>query len=192
MAFGWWVWSKGKMSRLNKWNEMVKALSERRITQFSLFLWTRCSLLSHLAVCIPNGAPVNFFCDIVRWRSLSSSCNQLTFCELLPYTGVGKDSTFADFSTLRDTKITLDNGKGLVTWTSARGLLPVLCSTINMAASPGGSSTSRKSLKNNFRFARQKSREARESSDSDDEDLFDSDKIKTRLMSMWNNVRHGE
>ena len=61
-----------------------------------------------------------------------------------------------------------------------------------MAASPGGSSTSRKSLKNNFRFARQKSREARESSDSDDEDLFDSDKIKTRLMSMWNNVRHGE
>ena len=37
----------------------------------------------------------------------------------------------------------------------------------------------------------QKSREYRESSDSDDDELFDGEKLKTRLMSMWNNMRHG-
>ena len=39
--------------------------------------------------------------------------------------------------------------------------------------------------------SRQKSREYRESSDSDDDELFDGEKLKTRLMSMWNNMRHG-
>ena len=39
--------------------------------------------------------------------------------------------------------------------------------------------------------SRQKSREYRDSSDSDDDELFDGEKLKTRLMSMWNNMRHG-
>lgn len=39
--------------------------------------------------------------------------------------------------------------------------------------------------------SRQKSREYRESSDSEDDELFDGEKLKTRLMSMWNNMRHG-
>ena len=37
----------------------------------------------------------------------------------------------------------------------------------------------------------QKSRECRDSSDSDDDESFDGEKLKTRLMSMWNNMRHG-
>ena len=39
--------------------------------------------------------------------------------------------------------------------------------------------------------SRQKSREYRDSSDSDDDEPFDGEKLKTRLMSMWNNMRHG-
>ena len=39
--------------------------------------------------------------------------------------------------------------------------------------------------------SRQKSREYRDSSDSDDDEAFDGEKLKTRLMSMWNNMRHG-
>lgn len=40
--------------------------------------------------------------------------------------------------------------------------------------------------------SRQKSRESKESSDSEDDELFDGEKLKTRLMSMWNNMRHGK
>lgn len=39
--------------------------------------------------------------------------------------------------------------------------------------------------------SRQKSKESKEESDSDDDELFDGEKLKTRLMSMWNNMRHG-
>ena len=38
----------------------------------------------------------------------------------------------------------------------------------------------------------QKSKELKEESDSDDDELFDGEKLKTRLMSMWNNMRHGQ
>lgn len=40
--------------------------------------------------------------------------------------------------------------------------------------------------------SRQKSREMKDSSDSDDDELFDGEKLKTKLMSMWNNMRHGQ
>ena len=32
----------------------------------------------------------------------------------------------------------------------------------------------------------------KDSSDSDDDELFDGEKLKTKLMSMWNNMRHGQ
>ena len=38
---------------------------------------------------------------------------------------------------------------------------------------------------------RQKPKDNKEGSDSDEDDLFDGEKLKTRLMSMWNNMRHG-
>ena len=57
-----------------------------------------------------------------------------------------------------------------------------------MAAFSGGGSSTRRSISNNLRL---KSRENKDASDSDDDELFDGDKFKTRLMSMWNNMRHG-
>ena len=42
-----------------------------------------------------------------------------------------------------------------------------------------------------FNFLRQKSREDKLEDDEDDEDLFDSEKIKNRLLSAWNNMRYG-
>ena len=61
----------------------------------------------------------------------------------------------------------------------------------NMAAgsSAGRNSPSSGRFRNNLR---QKSREYKESSDSEDDELFDGEKLKTRLMSMWNNMRHGK
>jgi len=59
----------------------------------------------------------------------------------------------------------------------------------NMAGTAGNLGSSRLVRSSS---ERQKAREYRESSDSDDDELFDGDKLKTRLMSMWNNVRHGE
>ena len=55
-----------------------------------------------------------------------------------------------------------------------------------MAAFSGGSLSS--SFRNNIRV---KARENNDGIDSDDDELFDGDKFKTRLMSMWNNMRHG-
>ncbi|XP_031562428.1 cysteine protease ATG4D-like [Actinia tenebrosa] len=42
-----------------------------------------------------------------------------------------------------------------------------------------------------FSFLRQKAPEDKEGDDEDDDDLFDSEKLKTRLMSAWNNMRYG-
>jgi len=59
----------------------------------------------------------------------------------------------------------------------------------NMAAgSPGRGGSSSSRFKNTVR---QKSRGFKDSSDSEDDELFDGEKLKTRLMSMWNNMRHG-
>ena len=56
------------------------------------------------------------------------------------------------------------------------------------AGSPARATSSSGRFKNALR---QKSREYKDYSDSDDDELFDGEKLKTRLMSMWNNVRHG-
>ena len=59
----------------------------------------------------------------------------------------------------------------------------------NMAAgSAGRTGSSSGRFRNTLR---QKSRDYKESSDSEDDELFDGEKLKTRLMSMWNNMRHG-
>lgn len=47
-------------------------------------------------------------------------------------------------------------------------------------------------LSGGFNFLRPKSQEDKEGEDSEDEDLFDSEKIKTRLLSAWNNMRYGK
>lgn len=45
--------------------------------------------------------------------------------------------------------------------------------------------------KNFFFPGSQKSKDTKESSDSEDEDPFDGEKLKTKLLSVWNNVRYG-
>lgn len=69
---------------------------------------------------------------------------------------------------------------------------PKICpkQTKKMAAGSAGRDTFRSGRYRNSH--RQKSREYKEDSDSEDDELFDGEKLKTRLMSMWNNVRHGE
>lgn len=47
-------------------------------------------------------------------------------------------------------------------------------------------------LTGGFNFLRSKSQEDKEGEDSEDEDLFDGEKIKTRLLSAWNNMRYGK
>ncbi|CAH3129670.1 unnamed protein product [Pocillopora meandrina] len=55
----------------------------------------------------------------------------------------------------------------------------------------GSAGSLRSGLLNIQSASRQKSREMKDSSDSDDDELFDGEKLKTKLMSMWNNMRHG-
>lgn len=56
----------------------------------------------------------------------------------------------------------------------------------------GSAGSLRSGLLNIQSASRQKSRETKDSSDSDDDELFDGEKLKTKLMSMWNNMRHGQ
>lgn len=58
----------------------------------------------------------------------------------------------------------------------------------NMAAFSGARSPNFRLFRTNLR---QKPKDNKEGSDSDEDDLFDGEKLKTRLMSMWNNMRHG-
>ena len=56
------------------------------------------------------------------------------------------------------------------------------------AGSPGRASSSSGRFRNAMR---QKSGEYKDFSDSDDDEIFDGEKLKIRLLSMWNNMRHG-